>query len=101
MITTEKINSIFNHYNTLAADADLCTQRNLNGLMMFALDSEFVGFDGDRITLTCGEGPLKSIEIERISGAEDLGSHWAIVLPTTVIFVNKLNGHVRVALLAD
>ena len=101
MITTEKINSIFNHYNTLAADADLCTQRNLNGLMMFALDSDYVDFDGDHLTLTRGEGPLKSIEIERISGAEDLGSHWAIVMPTDVIFVNKRDGQVRVALLAE
>lgn len=101
MITTEKINSIFNHYNALPAAADLCTERNLNGLMMFALDSDFVDFDGDQLTLACGEGPLKSIEIERIAGAEDLGSHWAIVMPASVIFVGKHDGQVRVALLAE
>ncbi len=101
MITTEKINSIFNHYNTLTADADVCTQRNLHGLMMFAFDSDYVDFDGDKLTLTRGEGPVKAIEIERIAGAEDLGSHWAIVMPISVIFVNKRNGEVRVALLAE
>ncbi|MDE7334827.1 MAG: hypothetical protein K2N10_00760 [Muribaculaceae bacterium] len=101
MITTEKINSIFNHYNSLNAAADICTERNLNGLMMFALDSDFVDFDGDKLTLTRGEGPLKAIEIERIAGAENLGSHWAIVMPASVIFVNKCNGEVRVALLAE
>ena len=101
MITTEKINSIYNHYNALPATADLCTERNLNGLMMFALDSDYVDFDGDKLALTCGEGPLKAIEIERIAGAEDLGSHWAIVMPASVIFVGKLDGQVRVALLAE
>ena len=101
MITTEQINSIFNHYNALPANADVCTERNMNGLMMFAFDSEFVDFDGDKLTLTCGEGPLKAIEIERIAGAEDFGSHWAIVLPASVVFVNKRNGRVRVALLAE
>lgn len=98
MITLDNINNIYNKYNNLAADADICNDRNLNALMMYALDSNHIGFDGDKLTLTNGEGPLEAIEIERIAGAEDLGSHWAIVLPASVIFVNKRNGEVRVAL---
>lgn len=98
MITLDNIRNTYNKYNNLAADADLCTDRNLNNLMMYALDSDFIGLDGDKLTLTHGEGPLKDIEIERIAGAEDFGSHWAIVLPASVIFVNKRNGEVRVAL---
>lgn len=101
MITLDNTKNIYNKYNNLAADADLCTDRNLNDLMMYALDSEHIGFDGDKLTLTNGEGILPAIEIERIAGAEDLGSHWAIVLPTSVVFVNKRNGEVRVALLAE
>lgn len=98
MITTELINNVYNKYNTLAADADVCTDRNLHQLMMYAFDSDHMDFDGDCLTLTCGAGPLKNVEIERIAGAEDLGSHWAIVMPSSVIFVNKKNGEVRVHL---
>ena len=98
MITLDNIKNIHNKYNTLAADADVCTERNLHNLMMYAFDSNHIDFDGDKITLTHGQGPLKAIEIELIAGAEDLGSHWAIVLPASVVFVNKRDGEVRVAL---
>lgn len=98
MITLDNIKDIHTKYNSLAADADVCTERNLHNLMMYAFDSNHIDFDGDKLTLTCGQGPLKAIEIERIAGAEDLGSHWAIVLPTSVVFVSKRNGEVRVAL---
>lgn len=98
MITIDNINELYTKYNTLAADADVCTERNLNDLMMQAFDSEHLDFDGDRIAFTKGSGPLKSVEIERIAGYEDLGSHMAIVMPTSVIFINKSNGEVRVAL---
>ncbi|MDE6512581.1 MAG: hypothetical protein K2L05_00150 [Muribaculaceae bacterium] len=98
MITLDNIKNIHNKYNNLAADADVCTERNLHNLMMYAFDSNHIDFDGDKLTLTNGQGPLKAIEIERIAGAEDLGSHWAIVLPASVVFVNKRDGEVRVAL---
>lgn len=98
MITIDNINSLYNKYNTLAANADVCTERNLNALMMQAFDSDHLDFDGDRITFTQGSGPLKSVEIDRIAGYEDLGSHMAIVMPNSVIFVNKRNGEVRVFL---
>lgn len=100
MITIDKINSIYDKYNTLAANpaADICTDRHLHDLMMFAFDSNFVDFDGDRLTFAKGEGPLSSVEIERIAGVEDLGSRFAIVLPASVIFLNKRNGEVHVYL---
>lgn len=99
MITMNQINSLHTKYNNLAqANADVCTERNLNALMMFAFDSDHLDFDGEYLTLTQGAGPLKKIEIERIAGAEDLGSHFAIVMPASVIFVNKKNGEVRVFL---
>jgi len=98
MITIETINNIYNKFNRMSADADVCTERNLHGLMMYALDSDHMDFDGDRLTFTRGSGPLKSVEIERIAGAEDLGSHIAIVMPASVIFVNKKDGEVSVFL---
>lgn len=98
MISIETINDLFNKYNTLGADADACLDRNLNMLMMFALDSDHMDFDGDCLTLTQGSGPLKKIEIERIAGAEDLGSHVAMVTPASIIFVNKKTGAVNVFL---
>ncbi len=99
MITIDNISKLHTKYNALAAaEADLCTERNLNALMMFALDSDHIDFDGDCLTLTHGAGPLKKIEIERIAGAEDLGSHMAIIMPASVIFVNKQSGEARVFL---
>lgn len=98
MITIDNINNVFNKYNTLSADADVCTERNLHNLMMFALDSDHMDFDGDRLTFTRGAGPLKSIEIERIAGAEDFGTHMAIIMPTSVIFVDKKSGELKVFL---
>ncbi len=98
MITSEKINNIFEKYTTMGADADLVLDRNMNDLMMFAIDSDHMDFDGDRLTFTQGEGPLKSVEIERICGAEDLGSHMAIIMPASIIFVNKADGSLNVFL---
>lgn len=98
MITAAQINDIFNKFNTMAADADLVLDRNMNQLMMFALDSDYVDFDGDRLTFAQGAGPLQSVEIERICGAQDLGSHMAIIMPASVILVNKSNGAISVTL---
>ncbi len=98
MITIDIINNLYNKYNCLSADADVCTDRNMHALMMFALDSDHMDFDGDRLTFARGNGPLKSIEIERIAGAEDLGSHMAIVLANSIIFVNKKSGEINVFL---
>lgn len=98
MINIDNIQDIHSKYNTLAAEADLCTDRNMNDLMMFAIDSDHMDFDGDHLVLTHGAGPLKKVEIERIVGAEDFGSHMAIVLPASVILVNKKNGEVSVYL---
>ena len=97
MINAATINNVYNKFATLSADADLVLDRNLNALMMFALDSDHMDFDGDRLTFAQGAGPLQSVEIERILGAEDLGSHMAIVLPASIILVNKQTGVVSVS----
>ena len=97
MINAATINNVYNKFATLAADADPVMDRNLNSLMMFALDSEHMDFDGYRLTLAQGAGPLQSVEIERIIGAEDLGSHMAIVLPASILLVNKHTGAVNVS----
>ena len=98
MITLDNINTLHDKYNSLAAEADLVADRNMNMLLMFALDSEFMDLDGDRLVFTQGQGPLRSIEIERIAGAEDLGSHVAVFLPNSVILVKKADGQVSVVL---
>ncbi|MDE6535027.1 MAG: hypothetical protein K2K82_03355 [Muribaculaceae bacterium] len=97
MINAATINNVYNKFATLSADSDLVLDRNLNALMMFALDSDHMDFDGDRLTFAQGAGPLQSVEIERIIGADDLGSHMAIVLPASIILVNKQTGAVSVS----
>ncbi|MDE6145734.1 MAG: hypothetical protein K2O38_00420 [Muribaculaceae bacterium] len=98
MITTEKINDIFDKYTAMGNEADLVLDRNMNVLMMFAIDSDHMDINGDRLTFVNGEGPLSSVKIERIAGAEDLGSHMAIIMPASIIFVNKADGSVNVFL---
>lgn len=98
MITTDNIKNIFNKYATLAADADVVTERNLHSLMMYALDAPGIDFDGDALVFAAAPAPFDRIEIERILGAEDMGSHMAVVLPAAVLFVDKRTGDVRVAL---
>lgn len=99
MITTDNILNIHSKHNNLAAaGADPVTERGMHELLMYALDSNHLELDGDRIVLAKGEGPLKEIEIERICGFEDLGSHVAIVLPASVLLVGKKNGRVSVYL---
>ena len=98
MITSTTINNLYNKFNNMKADADLVLDRNLNELMMFALDSDHVDFEGDRLTFAQGRGPLASVEIDRICGAQDLGSHMAIITPATVLLVNKTTGALSVTL---
>lgn len=97
MITATQISDIHNTFANMPANADVVVDRNMNELMMFAIDSEFVDFDGDRLTFAKGAGPLQSVEIERICGAKNLGSHMAIVMPASVILVNKTNGSIAVS----
>ena len=97
MITAAQISDIHNKFASMPATADVVLDRNMNELMMFAIDSDHVDFDGDRLTFVQGAGPLKSVEIERICGAQDLGSHIAIVMPASVILVNKTNGAIAVS----
>lgn len=98
MISIATTTALFEKYNALAASgADACTQRNMHQLMMFAFDSEYVDFDGAELTLAKG-GLWNRLEIDRISGAEDMGSHMAIVLPSCVLFISKRSGEVRVFL---
>lgn len=98
MITIDNINNVYNKYNNMAANADVCTERNLHDLMMQAFDSDHLNFDGDRISFTKGQGALQSVEIERIAGYENMGSHMAIVMPTSVILVSNANGEISVFL---
>lgn len=99
MITNEQLNRIYNNYNELANNnADVVTERNMHELLMFALDNPYVELDGDRITFAKGQAPFDGVEIERISGAEDLGSHFAIIMPASVILINKSTGDVNIYL---
>lgn len=98
MITTELVNNIFEKYNSLPVNADIVTERNLHDLMDFAFESPYVDFEGERLVFSRGEGPLRSVEINRITGAHDMGSHMAIVLPASMIMINKSNGVISVYL---
>ncbi len=88
MINNDTINNL---YTTFATEPAMFEDRGLSRLMDFAFDSEALDFDGDRLVFTSMEqgSPLRSVEIERIYGAKEFADHFAVVMPNSIIFLNK------------
>lgn len=97
MITNDTIQNL---YATYATAPELFEDRGLTGLMDFAFDSDAIDFDGDRLVFTAepAHSPFRSVELERVWGASDLGHHMALVMPNSIIFVNKHDHSLRVHL---
>lgn len=97
MISNDTIQRLYNTYNEAPA---LFENRGLNRLMEYAFDSDAVDFDGDRIVFNsvARNSPLRSIELERIYGVEELENWLAVVLPAAILFVNRTDNAVRVHL---
>lgn len=92
------INNLIKKYNSMPSSADACKDRQMNQLMNFALESEHLDFDGDKLIVVNAEAPFHSIEIERITGAEDFGTYFGIFLPAAAVLIDKASGSVKIAL---
>ncbi len=98
MITSDTTRNLHSKFSTLTAEADLVADRNLQDLLMFAIDNPaIIDFDGDHLTFPQADAPLHRIAIERILGAENLPTLWAIIIPAGVIFVDKRTGHTAIS----
>lgn len=88
MITNDTIQRL---YNTYSATPALFEDRGLTRLMDYAFDTDAIDFDGDRLVFNTmdPESPLRSVEIERICGAEEIGNWLAVVLPQAIIFIDR------------
>lgn len=88
MITNDTIQRL---YTTYATAPELFEERGLTRLMDYAFDTDAIDFDGDRLVFNTvdAESPLRSVEIERIYGAEEIGEWLAVVLPSSIIFINR------------
>lgn len=90
MITANNINDLYNVY----ANQPALEERNLTALMEFAFASGHLDFDGDRLVI-CSQPEdslFRFVEIERIHAAVDFDDCMAIVMPNSIIFINKHNG---------
>lgn len=90
MITAQTINQLYKKYRKKPKSLD---DRNLSLLVDMALDTEALDLDGDKLVFNQLDqySPFREIELERIHAAVDLGDEIAIVLPNSMIFVNKHN----------
>lgn len=75
--------------------------RNLSLLVDYALDTDALDMDGEKIVFTRMDpmSPFREIELERVNGVADLPDFTAVVLANSIIFINKRNlsttAHIR------
>lgn len=88
MITND---TIANLYSTFATEPALFEDRGLTRLMDYAFDTDAIEFDGDRLVFTTmdQDSPMRSVEIERIYGAKEFDDYLAVVLPNSIIFLDR------------
>ncbi len=88
MITS---NTIADLYTSFATAPVLFEDRGLSRLMDYAFDTDAIDFDGDRLVFNTvdASSPLHSVEIERIYGAKEIGGYLAVVLPSSIIFLDR------------
>lgn len=88
MITSKTIDELYRRYRRQPKRLD---ERNLSLLIDYALDTDAVELDGDLLVFTRLEqnSPFRSIELERIHGVVDLDEAVAVVLPHSIIFIDK------------
>ncbi len=95
MINNNIINEL---YTSFATEPELFEDRGLSRLMDYAFDTDAIDFDGDRLVFNSidSESPLHSIEIERIRGAREFNDYMAVVLPSSIIFINRRDLSTRI-----
>lgn len=66
-------------------------ERNLSLLVDYALDTDALDMDGERLVFCrmhpCS--PFREIELQRVHGVAELADSVAVVLPNSIIFINK------------
>lgn len=88
MITSKTIEELYRKYRRQPKRLE---DRNLSLLIDYALDTDAVELDGDMLVFTHldASSPFHRIELERIHGVVDLDEAVAVVLPHSIIFINK------------
>lgn len=95
MITND---TILNLYSTFATAPELFEDRGLSMLMDYVFDTEALDLDGDRLVFNTmpADSPWRSIELEHVYGAKELPGWLAVVLPDSIVFVNRADFSTRV-----
>lgn len=91
MITKQVIDSLYKKYRRIPRRLD---DRNLGLLIDYALDHDSVTVEGDRLIFNQLNdlSPFREIEIERIHGVVNFADVIAVVLHSSIIFLNKETG---------
>ena len=98
-ITNDAITELYTRHSVPASDTDGIDAANLHLLATYALSQgSHISLEDDHIVFnSLGESsPLKSIAIENICGVETMGRHIAIVLSSSIFFVDTTNGQIHI-----
>lgn len=96
-ITADTINELYRRFRRQPKRLE---DRNLSLLVDYVLDTEVLDMDGEKLVFTGmpQSSPFREIELERVNGVADLPEAMAVVLPNSIIFINKsdLSAHVHI-----
>lgn len=98
MITKQVIDDLYKKYRRMPKRLD---DRHLGLLVEYAIDNdETVSLEGDKLVFNQLDAcsPFREIELERIHGVENFDNVLAVVLHSSIIFINKQTGATNVHL---
>ena len=100
MITKSNIDDLYRKYNRKPKILD---ERNLAPLMQCALSTDAIEIDGDCIRFKNVDSTslFTSIEMQRIHAVVEFDKHIALVLPNSIIFINREDYSIHVHLKED
>lgn len=88
MITKDTIKKLYKQFRHRPRSLQ---DRNLSLLVDYALDTDALDMDGEKLVFTHMEpsSPFREIDLERVNGVADLPDSIAVVLANSIIFINK------------
>lgn len=87
-ITSDMINELYRRFKRQPKRLE---DRNLSLLVDYALDTDALDMDGEKLVFTRMEpsSPLREIMLDKIHGVADLPGVTAVVLRNSIIFIDK------------
>ena len=100
MVTKQVINTLYKQFNRLPKSPD---ELNLGLIFDYTMDNHGIFIDEENLYIVSIEpsSPFSTIELKRIHEIVEFEMVIAIVLPASIIFLNKENSDVNIHLRLD